>query len=339
MRYVVIASACVLTVAALAQSSTPYSITKTFTLGGDGFWDYVVPDPPSHRLFVARQNRVMVVDQDSGKLVGEVQGVNGAHGTAIVADTGHGFATASGDKAVVMFDLKTFAQLAKIPAADDADAIIYDAASKRVFSFNGDANNSTVIEPREGKRVTDVALGGKPEYGASAGDGKVYVNLVDKSEIVEIDAKAATVTRRWSTEPCKQPVAMAIDTAHARLFSGCRSGVLAVSDYKAGKIVATAPIGMGVDGAGFDPATGDVFTANGEGTLTVIHEDSPDKYTVVQNLATTPGSRNMGLDPTNHKVFVVTAKFGPPAAGAPPGRRGPVEPGSFGLFVVQRTGS
>jgi len=338
MRYVVIAAGCVLTVAVLAQSSAPYSITKTYTLGGDGFWDYVVPDPPSHRLFVARQNRVMVVDQDSGKLVGEVQGINGAHGTAIVADTGHGFATASGDKAVVMFDLKTLAQLAKIPAADDADAIIYDAASKRVFSFNGDANSATVIEPREGKHVTDIALAGKPEYGQSAGDGKVYVNLVDKSEIVEIDAKAATVTRRWSTEPCRQPVAMAIDTAHSRLFSGCRSGVLAVSDYKAGKVVATAPIGMGVDGAGFDPATGDVFTANGEGTLTVIHEDSPDKYTVVQNLTTTPGSRNMGLDPTNHRVFVVTAKFGPPAAGAPPGRRGPVLPDSFGLFVVQRSG-
>jgi DNA-binding beta-propeller fold protein YncE len=336
MRYVVIAAACVLSVATLAQSSAPYSIMKTYTLGGDGFWDYVVPDSPNHRLFVARQTRVMVVDEDSGKLLGEVQGINGAHGTAVVADTGHGFATASGDKAVVMFDLKTFAQLAKIPAAEDADAIIYDAASRRVFSFNGDANNSTVIEPREGKRVTDIALGGKPEYGASAGDGMVYVNLVDKNEVVEIDAKAATVTRRWSTEPCKQPVAMAIDTAHSRLFSGCRSGVLAVSDYKAGKVVATAPIGMGVDGSGYDSATGNVFTSNGEGTLTVIHEDSPDKYTVVQNLATSAGSRNMGLDPTTHKIFVVTAKFGQPAPGA---RRGAVLPDSFGLFVIQRSGS
>ena len=339
MRYAAMVLACALTLTASAQSPAPYSITETYTLGGDGFWDYVVPDPPSHRLFVARQTRVMVVDEDSGKLLGEVQGVNGAHGTAIVADTGHGFATASGDKAVVMFDLKTLAQLAKIPAAEDADAIIYDPASKRVFSFNGDANNTTVIEPREGKRVTDVALGGKPEYGASAGDGKVYVNLVDKSEIVEIDASKLTVTRRWSTEPCKQPVAMAIDIAHARLFSGCRSGVLAVSDYKAGKVVATAPIGMGVDGAGYDAASGDVFTANGEGTLTVIHEDSPDKYTVVQNLATSPGSRNMGLDPTTHKIFVVTAKFGPPPAGAPPGRaRGAVLPDSFGLFVIARSG-
>jgi DNA-binding beta-propeller fold protein YncE len=335
MRYASIVLTFVLAQAASAQSPAPYSITHTYTLGGAGFWDYVVPDPPSHRLYIARQTRVMVVDADTGKLVGEVTGINGAHGTAIVADTGHGFATSSEDKSVVMFDLKTFEELARIPAAEDADAIIYDAASKRVFSLNGDANSATVIEPRDGKHVTDIALGGKPEYGASAGDGKVYVNLVDKNEVVEIDASAAKVVRRWSTAPCTQPVAMAIDTAHGRLFSGCRSGVLAVSDYKAGKVVATAPIGMGVDGSGYDPATGDVFTSNGEGTLTVIHEDSPDKYHVVQNLTTSPGSRNMGVDPTTHKVFVVTAKFGQPAAGA---RRGAVLPDSFGLFVVERRG-
>lgn len=338
MRFAMLLSACALAAPALAESPG-YSITHTYTLGGDGFWDYVVPDPPSHRVYVARQNRVMVVDEDSGKLVGEVTGINGAHGTAIVADTGHGFATSSQDKSVVMFDLKSLKELKRIPAAEDADAIVYDPASKRVFSLNGDANSATVIEPRAGARVTEIELGGKPEYGQPAGDGKVYVNLVDKSEIVEIDAAAAKVTRRWSTESCKQPVAMAIDVAHARLFSGCRSGVLAVSDYKAGKIVATAPIGMGVDGAGYDAATGDVFTANGEGTLTVIHEDSPDHYTVVQNLATSPGSRNMGLDPTTHRIFVVTAKFGAPPAGAPPGRRGAVVPDSFGLFVIQRSGS
>jgi hypothetical protein len=286
-------------------------------------------------VYVARQTRVMVVDSDTGKLVGEVTGINGAHGTAIVADAGRGFATSSQDKSVVMFDLKTLQELARIPAAEDADAIIYDAASKRVLSLNGDAGSATVIDPSAGKRVTDIALGGKPEYGASAGDGKVYVNLVDKNEVVEIDASAAKVVRRWSTAPCTQPVAMAIDTAHARLFSGCRSGVLAVSDYKAGKVVATAPIGMGVDGSGYDPSTGDVFTSNGDGTLTVIHEDSPDKYHVVQNLATAQGSRNMGLDPVTHRIFVVTAKFGPPAAGA---RRGSVLPDSFGLFVVERSG-
>ena len=178
-----------------------------------------------------------------------------------------------------MFDLKTFKALGRIPAAEDADAIIYDPASNRVFTFNGDAHSSTVIDPARAAAVTNIPLGGKPEYGASAGDGKVYANLTDTSEVVEIDARNASVTRRWSTAPCKQPVAMAIDTAHHRLFSGCRSGVMAVSDYQAGKVVATAPIGTGVDGAGFDASSGDAFASNADGTLTVIHQDSPDSTT------------------------------------------------------------
>ena len=325
--------AALLTVTVAAQSPS-YRVTHTYTLGGDGSWDYVVPDPPNHRLFIARQTRVMVVDEDTGKLLGEVTGINGAHGTAIAQSTGHGFATAGNDQAVVMFDLKTFASLKKIPAAEDADAIVYDPASNRVFTLNGDAHSSTVIDPREGTLVTNIPLGGKPEYGASAGDGKVYANLTDTSEVVEIDAKTATVSRRWPTAPCRQPVSMAIDTARKRLFSGCRSGVLAVSDYQNGKLVTTLPIGMGVDGAGYDPASGDVFASNADGTLTVIHQDSPDEYRVVQTLMTPVASRNMGLDPTNHRVFVVSAKFGPPPA---TGRgRGAVEPGSFALMVIEK---
>jgi hypothetical protein len=283
---------------ALAQSSLPYRVTTTH-LGGTGV-DYIVPDPPNHRVFIARQNRVMVVDEDSGKLLGEVTGIQGAHGTAIAPATGHGFATSGNDQSVLMFDLKTFKVLDRIPAAEDADAIVFDAASNRVFTLNGDAHSSTVIDPA-GKLITNVPLGGKPEYGAPAGDGKVYANLTDTSEVVEIDGKKATVARRWSTAPCKQPVAMAIDTAHHRLFSGCRSGVLAISDYQAGKVVATVPIGSGVDGAGFDPATGDLFASNADGTLTVIHQDSPDQYRVVENLQTPQGSR-LGLDPTNHRA-------------------------------------
>jgi outer membrane protein assembly factor BamB len=324
----------------LAQSSAPhalYRITHTYTLGGDGGWDYIVPDPPNHRLFIGRQNRVMVVDEDNGTLLGEVTGIQGAHGTALANATGHGFATSGNDQSVVMFDLKTFKVLGRIPAAEDADAIIYDSASNRIFTFNGDAHSSTVIDPRAGTLITNVPLGGKPEYGASAGDGNVYANLTDTSEVVEIDAKAATVARRWSTAPCKQPVAMAIDTAHHRLFSGCRSGVMAVSDYQAGKVVATLPIGAGVDGAGFDVASGNAFAANADGTLTVIHQDAADQYHVVENVQTAPAARNMGLDPTNHRVFIVSAKFGPAPAGAAGSRgRGAVLPGSFTLMVIER---
>ena len=330
----------VLTLAAVTplvgQTSSSYRITHTYTLGGDGGWDYIVPDPPNHRLFIGRQNRVMVVDEDNGTPLGEVTAIQGAHGTAVADATGHGFATSGNDQSVVMFDLKTFKVLGRIPAAEDADAIIYDSASNRVFTFNGDAHSSTVIDPRAGTLITNVPLGGKPEYGASAGDGKVYANLTDTNEVVEIDSKTATVARRWSTAPCRQPVAMAIDTAHHRLFSGCRSGVLAVSDYQAGKVVATAPIGAGVDGTAFDPASGDVFASNADGTLTVIHQDAPDQYHVVENVQTPQFARNMGLDPTNHRVFIVSAKFGPAPAGAGNRARGPVLPGSFTLMVIER---
>jgi DNA-binding beta-propeller fold protein YncE len=322
------------TASATLQTAPAYKITQTFTLGGDGGWDYIVPEPASHRLFIGRQNRVMVVDENSGMLLGEVTGLRGAHGTAIVPATGHGFATSGTDGSVVMFDLKTLKELGRIAAAEDADAIIYDGASNRVFTFNGDAHSSTVIDPQAGKLVTSIELGGKPEYGVSAGTGKVFVNLTDISEIVEIDARAATVLRRWPTAPCRQPVAMAIDTAHHRLFSGCRNGVMAISDFETAKVVATAPIGSGVDGAGFDPAAGDAFASNADGTLTVIHQDAPDRYHVSQTLPTAPAARNMGLDPANHKIFVVSARFGPPPATTR--GRGPVLPGSFALMVIER---
>jgi DNA-binding beta-propeller fold protein YncE len=331
MRISVLVLASLFSTSLLAQSPS-YHVTHTNLLGGDGRWDYVVPDPPSHRLYIARENRLMVVDEDSGKLLGEVHDVHGAHGTAIAAKTGHGFVTSSDDKSVVMFDLKTFKVLGRIPAAEDADAALYDAPSNRVFTLNGDAHSSTVIDPRSGTLITNIDLGGKPEYGVSAGDGKVYVNLNDISEIAEIDAKTATIVRRWSTAPCKQPTPLAIDTAHHRLFSGCRSGVMAISDYEAGKVVATVPIGTGVDGDGYDPGTGDAFASNADGTLTVIHQDSPDHYHVVQTVSTPLGSKNMGLDPTNHKLFLVSAKFGPAPAGK--GKK-PVLPGTFTLLTIE----
>jgi DNA-binding beta-propeller fold protein YncE len=324
-----------------AQSPPTYEITHTYNLGGDGGWDYVIPDAPNHRLFIARQNRVMVVDMNNGRLIAEVPGINGAHGTALAAGTGHGFATSGNDSSIVMFDLNTYKTLARIPAAEDADAIIYDPASKRIFSFNGDANSTTVVDAARGTLVTDIPLVGKPEYGQSAHNGKIYVNLVDSSQIVEVDAKSLKVTRRWSTAPCRNPVSMAIDTRHQRLFSGCRSGVMAISDYKNGSIVATVPIGRGVDGAGYDPVLRDAYASNADGTLTVIHQDSPDSYHVVESVQTGEGGRNMGLDAATHRIYVASARFGPvpDSSAANPRRRPPMLPGSFTVIVVEPVGS
>jgi DNA-binding beta-propeller fold protein YncE len=327
-------TACVfiLALAALPASAQSWAIAHTYTLGGEGRWDYVVPDPPNQRLFIARTDRLMVVSED-GKLLGEVKGINGAHGTGVDNAAGRGYATSGNDASVVIFDLKTYQTLGRVPAAEDADAVAFDPVTERVFTLNGDAHSSTVIDARQGKLITNIPLGGKPEYGVPDGTGKVYANLTDIAEVVEIDARAAKVVRRWSTAPCKAPVSMAIDTAHHRLFSGCRSGVMAVSDYDAGKVITTLPIGSGVDGAGYDPGSGDAFASAADGTLTVIHEDSPNSYRVVQTIKTPEGSRNMGLDPTTHRVFVVSAKFGP----APAGRgRPPVLPGTFALMVIER---
>ena len=322
-----------------AVSGAQYKISHHFVVGGDGGWDYVVPDSTHHRLFIGRQDRVMVVEEMTGKLVGEVKGIHGAHGTAIDEATGHGFATSGDDSSIVMFDLKTFKHLARAHAAEDADAIIFDPASHRVFSFNGDAHSATVVDPKTGKFVANIDLGGKPEYGVSAGSGMIYVNLTDKSEVVEVDGRSMTVTRRWSASPCAQPVAMAIDRAHGRLFSGCRSGVMAVSDIAAGRVVATVPIGQGTDGAAFDPASGDAFASNLDGTLTIIHQDTPDTYRVVQTLPTAAGSRNMGFDPVTRKAYVVGARFGPAPEKATkdnPRRRPAILPGTFEVMVIER---
>jgi hypothetical protein len=325
---------CGVAFAARASAQVPaYSVTQTFNIGGEGRWDYVIPDPARHRLFIARTDRVSVIDEKSGRLIGEVTGIDGAHGTAVAERWGHGFATSGNDGTIVMFDLKTFKSLGRTPAARDADSIIYDAASDRVFSFNGDAHSSTVVKSRDGVLVVNIPLGGKPEYGATAGDGRIYVNITDTSEIVEIDSRKLTVTRRWSTEPCRQPVSMAIDTRSHRLFSGCRSGVLAVSDYGAGKVVTTVPIGMGVDGTAYDAASRNIFAANADSTLTVIHQDSADQYRVLQSVPTVQGSRNLGLDPGSHQVFLPAADFGPATEDA---RRPPMVPGSFRLLVVER---
>jgi DNA-binding beta-propeller fold protein YncE len=318
---------------ARAQS---YHVARRMALGGEGRWDYLAFDTAGHRLFIARQTRVMVVDPDNGKIIGEIPGLNGAHGVAFVYETGHGFATSGRDGTVTMFDLKTLKVLARIAAAPDDDAVLYDSSSKRVFSFNGDSRSSTVIDPTSGKKIGTIDLGAKPEFAVAAGDGKLYVNLVDKAAVAEIDARAMRVTRQWPIAPCQSPTGLAIDRPHHLLFSGCRNKVMAISDATTGRLIATVPIGEGVDDCAFDPQTQLAFSSNGDGTLTVVHEDAPSRFHVVANVSTRQGARTMALDEKTHRIYTVTAELGPPPAPTKdhPHPRPSIVPGTFVMLVL-----
>jgi YVTN family beta-propeller protein len=319
-----------------AQSPAPYHQIASYTLGGDGGWDYLTLDTAGHRVFVSRGDRVMVIDERSGKLLSEITGLHRTHGIAFDYGAKHGFITASGDSSVTMFDLGTLKVLGTVKAGAGADALIFDDGSGHAFSFNGGGNSATVIDGHTGKSIATIPLGGRPEFAAADGKGKVFANLEDSSAMVEIDTKTNRVTRRWPLAPCESPSGLAIDVAHRRLFSGCENEMMAVSDYDAGKVIATVPIGKGVDANRFDPGTGLAFSSNGEGSITVVHEDSPGKFSVVQTVNTARGARTMELDPVSHQLFTVTARFGPaPEQATPenPRRRPPILPNSFVLLV------
>ena len=329
----------VLAAAPAGAQKSSYHVVATHRLGGDGGWDYLALDTVRNRVFIARSNRLMVVDAEKGTLIGEIPGFDRAHGVAFSYATGHGFATSGADSTVIMFDLATLKVLAHTMVDADDDAILDDPASTHILTMNGDAHTASVIDAASGKRIGTIPLGGQPEFAVSDGAGKVYANLEDDGAIVELDPKTMKVTRRWSIAPCESPTGLAIDALHGRLFSVCRSRIMAISDVAVGKIVTTLPIGAGVDGARFDPATGDAFASNGEGSLTVVHEVSPDRFEVVQTVATISGARTMELDPRNHRVYVVGAKFGDAPAlptASNPRRRPPTLPGSFTLLVLAR---
>jgi DNA-binding beta-propeller fold protein YncE len=321
---------------AQVQVTAAYHVTRADTLGGDGRWDYLTLDATGGRLFIARQTRVMVVDPESGASLGEIPGVAGAHGVALAEAAGHGFATAGRDGSVTMFDLRSLAVLRRIPVGDDADAVLYDPVSKRVFTFNGDAASSTAIDPVSGGVIGTVPLGGKPEFGVSDGAGRLYVNIEDRGEVVEIDPVRLKVTRQWSLAPCLEPTGLAIDRAHRLLFSGCHNRTMAISDAKAGQTIAQVPIGDGVDGAAFDPGTGLAFASNGEGTLTVVREDSPTAFHVVSTVPTRRGARTLTLDERRHRIYTVTASFGdtPKPTAAEPHPRPSLVPGTFVLLTL-----
>ncbi|HET7585019.1 MAG TPA: hypothetical protein VFK13_08930 [Gemmatimonadaceae bacterium] len=331
-------SAALVVASAAAAQSTSYHVAKRVTIGGEGGWDYVVIDAPRHRLFVSRGTHVMVVDTDRDSVIADIANTPGVHGVALAPELGRGFTSNGRDSSVTIFDYATLATIGVVHGTGaNPDAILYDPTTRRVFTFNGRSGDATAIDAASGAIVGTVPLGGKPEAASHDGHGRIFVNIEDTGEVVAFDARTLAVQARWPVHGCEEPTGQGIDRAHALLFLGCGgSRTMAVVNYRTGAVVATLPIGAGVDGAAFDPGTGLAFTSNGAGTLTVVHEDSPTRFTVLGNVPTQRGARTMSLDEGSHRVYTVTAEFGPPpaASAGAPSRRPPMVPGSFTVLEL-----
>ena len=320
------------------SSVPPYHLLKKIVLGGEGGWDYFTVDPMTHHIFIGRGDYVMVLDSD-GNVVGklEVGKTNEAHAVALAPDLHRAFTSNGGGSSVTIFDPEALKVIGEVKIADrDTDDIEYEPVSRRVFTFNGGkGGDTTAIDAVKGVVVGKIPLGGKPETAQADGQGHIYVNIEDKSELREIDAKTLQVMHSWPLAPCKNPSGQAIDPEHYLLIIGCRNRMMEFWDYAAGKVVGTVPIGAGVDANGFDPGTRLAFASCGDGTITVAHEDSPDKFSVVQTVQTMKGARTMALDTGNHNIYTVSADFGPPP---PPSAQNPhpwptIKPGTFKLMI------
>ncbi len=325
--------------AAFAQSG--YHQIKKISIGGEGGWDYLIADAKGGRVYVSHGTEVEVVDSKKGEVVGKITGLHGVHGIALADEFHRGFISNGQSGGVTIFDLKTLAKIGDdVPAGTNPDSIVYDPASKRVFAFNGRSSNATAIDAEKGTVAGTVALEGKPEFAASDGRGHVYVNIEDKGSVFEIDSKKLTVENKWSIAPCEDPSGMAIDAKNHRIFSGCGNQMVAIIDADSGKVIATPAIARGIDATAFDPGTGMLFNScgAGDGVLSVIHEDSPDKFTLVENVKTQRGARTMALDTKTHSVYLSVADFGTPAAPPPGGGRArpSIVPGSFSLLEFGR---
>jgi YVTN family beta-propeller protein len=315
-----------------ADAADPgYSVLASHKLGGDGGWDLLTVDAAARRLYIARSNRVMVVDVDKGTLIGEIPG-SGVHGVAIAADAGRGFITNGKDNTVTIFDLKTLAPIGTVAVGTKPDAIAFDPASKQVFVCNNGGTDLSVIAPADGTVVGTIAVDGSPELIAVDGKGRLYTNLEDKNMVAAVDTLARKTIARWPLAPGEGPSGIAVDAAHGRVFSACReTKTLMVLDAEKGSVVATLPIGSGCDGAVFDPSCDTALIPNGDGTLTVIHEDDPATFKVVQTATTKPYARTIALDEQTHHVVLVTAE---PQLPAPAKGRPKFLPDSFTVLVV-----
>jgi DNA-binding beta-propeller fold protein YncE len=323
--------------ASTAPAAAQYHVIRRIPVGGEGGWDYLTADSDGRRLYVSRGTRVVVLDLDSGETVGEIPNTQGVHGVALVPDLHRGFTSNGRSSTITVFDTKTRAVLGEVKATgENPDAILYDPASRRVFTFNGGGKNATAIDAATQAVAATVDLGGKPETGVSDGKGRVLVNVEDTNEVVAIDSKGLKVLGRWPLAPCEEPTGMAFDSAHRRLFIGCHNKKMMVLDSDNGHVVATIPIGEGVDANAFDAKSALAFASCGDGTLTVAHEDSPESFRVVENVSTQRGARTMALDEKTHRIYLATADFGPPPAPTAdrPNPRPSIVPGSFTILVV-----
>lgn len=314
----------------LAIDLKPFKVVDTFHVGGDGGWDYLTVDSDSHRLFVSRSTRIDVIDTTTGKIIGQVTGLKGTHQAVLAHGTHKGYTSNGADSSVTVFDDKDYHELKKISVGQGSDAIIFDRASGHVFTFNGRGENSTVIDVKTDEVVGTIPLGGKPEFPQVDGKGHLYVNNESTSEVMEIDTKAMTVTRKWSIAPGEGPSGLAIDTKHHHLFS-VTDQKMVVSDYVAGKVVSVVPIGDGPDAAAFDPSLGLAWASCGDGTLTAAQLGKDGTYTVAQTVQTVRSARTCCLDPKTHRIYLAAAEMQAPEPGQ---RRGRMKPNSFEIIVV-----
>jgi YVTN family beta-propeller protein len=325
----------ILATAAFAAAPT-YKVVNKVKIGGETRWDYGYLDSANHRLYVAHGTKTEVFDTATDKLVGSIADTNGVHGVAIADDLGRGFASDGGDNDVTVFDIKTLKVITKVKTGQNPDSIIYEPVSHRVFTFNGRSKDSTAIDAKTGNVITaSIPVGGKPEFAQVDGKGHIYANIEDKNEIIEVDARNALVSKRYSIAPCDSPSGLVIDPK-GRLYSVCENKMMIVSDPASGKVLATLPIGGGTDGVAFDD--GYAFSANGaDGTITMVGETSPGKFEVVATIPTTRGARTIAADQKAHKLYLPAAEFGPPAEGKD-GKKGRPQaiPDSFQIVVVGR---
>src|SRR6202165_770715 len=332
-----LAVAIIFSAVAFSHAATPssgasgYSVIKTVPVGGEGGWDYVYVDSDARRVYVSRGTHTMVLDADTHAVVGDIPDTQRVHGIAVASDLGRGFTSNGRSNDVTIFDLKTLKSIGTVKTDANPDAIIYDSVTKRVFTFNGRGRNATAINAADGTVVGTIDLGGKPEFAVADGKGTIYVNDEDSSELHHLGAQSLNELHHWPLAPCKSPSGLAADLSNRRLFAVCDDKVMSVVNADTGKVVANPTICDGPDAAAFDPATSYVFASCGDGKLTVLHEDSPDKYSLVEELSTKRSARTMGLDLKTHNIFLPAAEFDPPAPGE---RRGKMKPGSFVILVV-----